>query len=52
VRGELWARVTRALALDLIALGEEKDVDGVVTFGVAASGMFFRIDPASELGAP
>jgi hypothetical protein len=52
VRGELWARVTRALALDLIALGEEKDVDGVATFGVAASGMFFHIAPASELGAP
>ena len=52
VRGELWARVTRALALDLIALGEEKDVDGVATFGVAASGMFFHIAPASELGTP
>jgi hypothetical protein len=52
VRGELWARVTRALALDLIALGEEKDVDGVTTFGVAASGMFFHIAPVSELGAP
>jgi hypothetical protein len=52
VRGELWARVTRALALDLIALGEEKAVDGVATFGVAASGMFFHIAPASELGAP
>jgi hypothetical protein len=50
VRGELWARVTRALALDLIALGEEKDVDGVATFGVAASGMFFHIAPVSELG--
>jgi len=52
VRGELWARVTRALALDLIALGEEKDVDGVATFGVAASGMFFHIAPVSELGVP
>jgi hypothetical protein len=52
VRGELWARVTRALALDLIALGEEKDVDGVTTFGVTASGMFFHIAPVSELGAP
>jgi hypothetical protein len=52
VRGELWARVTRTLALDLIALGEEKDVDGVTTFGVAASGMFFHIAPVSELGAP
>jgi uncharacterized protein len=52
VRGGLWARVTRALALDLIALGEEKAVDGVATFGVAASGLFFHIAPVSELGAP
>jgi uncharacterized protein len=49
VRGELWARVTRALALDLIAMGEEKDVEGVATFGVRASGMFFHIAPVSTL---
>lgn len=52
VRGELWALVTRALALDLIALGEERDVEGVAIFGVAASDMFFHIAPVSELGAP
>ncbi|QRM30644.1 DUF1285 domain-containing protein [Microvirga sp. VF16] len=51
VRGELWARVTRALALDLIALGEEKDEEGVSTFGITASGLFFHIAPVSELGA-
>ena len=34
VRGELWARVTRSLALDLIALGEEREIDGAATFGV------------------
>ena len=49
VRGELWARVTRALALDLIAMGEEKDVEGVATFGVRASGKFFHIAPVSTL---
>jgi hypothetical protein len=49
VRGELWARVTRSLALDLIALGEEKDVEGVATFGVRASGDFFHIAPVSGL---
>jgi hypothetical protein len=49
VRGELWARVTRALALDLIAMGEEKDVEGVATFGITASGIFFHIAPVSEL---
>ena len=36
VRGELWARVTRSLALDLIALGEEGEIDGAATFGVRA----------------
>jgi hypothetical protein len=49
VRGELWARVTRALALDLVAMGEEKDVEGVATFGVTASGMFFHIAPVPAL---
>jgi uncharacterized protein len=51
VRGELWALVTRSLALDLVAMGEEKAVDGVATFGLAAGGTFFPIAPASELGA-
>jgi hypothetical protein len=51
VRGELWARVTRALALDLIALGQEKDVEGAATFGVTAGGMFFYIAFLSETGA-
>jgi hypothetical protein len=52
VRGELWARVTRSLALDLVAMGEEKDVDGTASYGVAVSGMFLHIAPAGELGAP
>ncbi|MBB4039048.1 hypothetical protein GGR34_000683 [Microvirga flocculans] len=52
VRGELWARVTRALALDLVALGEERDLNGEATFGVAAGGAFFPVAPASELGVP
>jgi hypothetical protein len=50
VRGELWALVTRSLALDLIAMGEEKSLDGMATFGVAAGSAFFPIAPASELG--
>jgi uncharacterized protein len=52
VRGELWARVTRSLALDLIALGEEGEIDGAATFGVRAGGAFFPIAPVSDLGAP
>jgi hypothetical protein len=49
VRGELWARVARAVFYDLAALGEERDVDGVRMFGVASAGMFFPMAPASEL---
>jgi hypothetical protein len=52
VRGELWALVTRALALDLIALGEERQVDGQTVFGVMVTGTFFPISAVSELGGP
>jgi hypothetical protein len=51
VRGELWALVTRSLALDLVAMGEERIVDEAATFGLAAGGAFFPIAPSSELGA-
>ncbi|MBF9234373.1 DUF1285 domain-containing protein [Microvirga alba] len=51
VRGELWARVTRSLALDLIAMGEERDIAGKAVFGIAVKGAFFTIAPVSELGA-
>ncbi len=50
VRGDLWALVTRALALDLIGMAEEREVDGVSLFGVAAGGAFFPIAPAADLG--
>lgn len=50
VRGDLWALVTRALALDLIALGEERALDGVQQYGVQAGGVFFPIASASEAG--
>ncbi len=52
VRGELWARVTRPLALDLVALGEERPAREGALFGVVAGGAFFPIAPASELGGP
>jgi uncharacterized protein len=51
VRGDLWARVTRSLALDLIALGEEQEIAREAIFGIKAGGVFFPIAPASELGA-
>jgi uncharacterized protein len=50
VRGELWARVTRALALDLVAMGETREVDGHQVFGIPSKEGFFPIAPASELG--
>lgn len=43
VRGGLWALVTRALAYDLIALAEERIVDGAPVLGVEAGGSFFAI---------
>ena len=51
IRGDLWARVTRSVALDLVAMGEERDVADVATFGVMANGMFFPIAPLSALDA-
>ncbi|KPF67865.1 hypothetical protein IP69_12125 [Bosea sp. AAP35] len=49
VRRHLWARLTRALSYDLLALGEVREVDGVPLFGVAAAGMFYPAAPASEI---
>jgi uncharacterized protein len=49
VRADLWARVTRALALDLVALGEDRDVGGEQLFGIAAGHRFFPIAPAAAL---
>jgi hypothetical protein len=48
VRGELWAKVTRALALDLIELGEVQDMGGEAMFGVSADRVFFPIGPAPD----
>ncbi|HEY5797253.1 MAG TPA: DUF1285 domain-containing protein [Bosea sp. (in: a-proteobacteria)] len=49
VRRNLWARVTRALTYDLLALGEVRDVEGIPMFGVAAAGHFYPAVPASEI---
>jgi hypothetical protein len=49
VRRDLWARVTRALTYDLLALGEIRRVDGTDMFGVAAGGQFHPAIPASEI---
>ncbi len=49
VRRDLWAKVTRALFYDLVALGEEREVDGERMFGVVSAGEFFAMAPASEV---
>ena len=41
-----------SLALDLIALGEEGEIDGAATFGVRAGGAFFPIAPVVRSGRP
>ncbi|WP_230531670.1 DUF1285 domain-containing protein [Microvirga roseola] len=51
VRGDLWALVTRTLALDLIALGKERETDSGAVFGLWAGGAFFPIAPVADLGA-
>src|SRR4051794_739933 len=49
VRRDLWAKVSRALFYDLVALGEERAIDAVTMFGVASMGEFFVIAPAETL---
>ncbi len=49
VRRDLWAKVTRALFYDLVALGEEREVGGKQMFGVASKGEFFAMAEASAL---
>jgi uncharacterized protein len=49
VRRELWARVTRALFFDLVALGEEREVAGRAMFGVVSMGTFFAMAGAEEM---
>jgi hypothetical protein len=49
IRRGLWARLTRALTYDLLALGEVREVEGVAQFGVAAGGQFHPAVPASEI---
>jgi hypothetical protein len=48
VRDELWALLTRSLALDLLALCETRPHEGGESFGVAAGGLFFPVTGAPE----
>jgi hypothetical protein len=49
VRRDLWAKVTRALFFDLVALGEEREVGGRAMFGVSSMGAFFAMAPADQV---
>src|ERR1700722_8152269 len=49
VRRDLWAKVTRPLFLDLVELGEERDVEGRAMFGVMSMGIFFPMAPADQV---
>ena len=49
VRRDLWAKVTRPVFYDLVALGEERDVDGRRMFGVASADEFFPMAEADSL---
>src|ERR1700742_54761 len=49
VRGDLWAKVTRAGYYDLVDMGEERVVDGVTMFGIASGGEFFAMAAAERV---
>lgn len=49
VRGDLWAKVSRAVFYDLVALGEERTIDGALMFGLASNAAFFPMIEASRL---
>jgi len=51
VRGRLEALLTRAVMYDLVALGEEIEVDGVTMFAVRSKGRVFPIMPVDALKA-
>ncbi len=48
VRADLWAKVTRALYYDLVAMGEERTVNGREMFGVMSGGEFFAMADAAQ----
>ena len=49
VRGDLWARVSRAVFYDLVALGEDADTPDGRKFGVRSCGVFFPMADAGDL---
>ena len=49
VRRDLWARLTRPLFYDLVALGEEREIGAQRMFGISSGGEFFAMAAADEL---
>lgn len=49
VRRGLWARLTRAVFLDLAERAEERAVEGRAVYGVASGGAFFVLAPAETV---
>lgn len=49
VRGDLWAKVSRPVFYDLVERGEERDIDGVIMFGIASDDAFFPMIEAAHL---
>jgi uncharacterized protein len=48
VRGDLWAKVTRALLFDLVEIAQERDIEGRRMLGIDSGGAFF---PMSSMDA-
>jgi hypothetical protein len=49
VRRDLWAKVTRPLFYDLVARGEEREIEGRRMFGIASGEDFFAMAEADSL---
>lgn len=47
-RAGLWARLTRALVPDLLALAQEREIDGRTVVGIVSAGVFFPIADAAD----
>jgi hypothetical protein len=51
VRGRLEALVNRAVTYDLLALGEEIEIDGEATYAIRSAGAVFPVMPMNRLEA-
>jgi len=49
IRADLEAKIVRSVFYDLVELGEERETDGVMTFGIWSGGVFFPVAPADEV---